>query len=198
MGIEKGSTVELWLNPFSYAWGRHLNSIEDGKNKRAFVKYRDQYGVYHAAVRLERRFVKIIQIKNLIYYDGRNSAIIEGEDENCTFSANLSNTEFIWREDGHVPRSRAYEFCLASQAYNNNILILDDEGNQPKPEAPIIVCPDHNWAYHKNSKCPFCSGDRKNNPETPRCYNTLCSKTISVFVNESNEGIKTVSQVIKI
>lgn len=158
-GIEIGKVVELWKHPKWYiAYGGGLDPKNDAENSRHYIKYQDQFGVFHSALLPEKHFVTICEITAESDYGDNARAKILAEADGMWFITYSYTHSGEWNQLNGLKDTQEATFCIAKDAYNTSILILDKEGNRPQPEKPIMVCKKHNYAYSENRPCEVCSG----------------------------------------
>ena len=158
-GIEIDKVIELWKHPAWYIqYGKMLEPKEDVKNSRHYIKYQDQFGVFHSALLPEKHFVTIREITPEPEYGDIVRARILAEADGMWFITYNYTFNGEWSQLNYLKNSQEATFCTARNAYNTSILILDKEGNIPVPKKPIMVCEKHNYAYSEDRPCEVCSG----------------------------------------
>lgn len=176
-GIKIGEIIELWKHPSRYELG-YLDPEDDLKNKRHFIKYKDQFGTFHCALLPEKHFVKITELYATPYQEYDVSVHIVGEADGMFFKTQEYTQNGEWYQFKTKEREKCEAtFCTAEQAYNSRILYLYKDGKKPIPEAPIIVCSEHNFAYRKSFafECRICSHHDENDYSKPKLNPALVS-----------------------
>ncbi len=161
-GIALGQEIELWKDPEHYSKDmyRRLETKEDPDTVRNYYRYVDQFGVFQTALRLERIKAVVVEMIPIRSYGDYMDVRVLAKEGSTWFRYN--NSRGRW--------SKAYEkdsvdlgyYVLAIDAYNTNILTLDENGKKPVPDAPNKICPEHNCAYHQNGNCLICLGQEYN------------------------------------
>lgn len=188
-GIEVGKIIELWKHPNWYTdRSGMLDPGKDTENSRHYIKYQDQFGVFHLALLAEKHFVTITEITTTPYHENDVQVTIYAEADGMFFQREGYTHNGEWNQSDSKEEGWKAVFCKATQAYNSHILILDKEGKRPKPAGPIMVCEHHDYAHEDPRGCPICKGNPYPYKDTDKPK--LNPKMVSIL----NEGIYTLPQ----
>jgi hypothetical protein len=192
LGIGIGNVVELWKYPHRYNKnGAKIDPKDDIKNKKHYVKYTDQFGVFHSALFLEKHFVTISEIHAEPRYDNNvslNIIAMDGDVKFRFYGESFPPVEWL-KFDNEIEYFLDDVYCFANIAYNTSVLILDQNGKRAIPNEPIIICKKHDFAYYKNKSCDLC---QKPDSFTINSSDHNNHKLNPVNVSALNDGIYTI------